>query len=704
VSTEIAAAETDEAESSMADASVAPDDWIQVQTALAMAQEQRAKTQQSLEELKQQQSDALKQKDSDQRRLTQLQQMLAAEERRGTNQSDAKIIHDQQLSDLQVQQTSLEKQLEQLQQATHQAAAEQTAAESLAAAGERLVGQRQSALQALRDLSLHEREQHSDTGVAETIVDFSNSSGTSRTPIVVDITPDGFVFPATQIRVRRRDMEGSSSVDNPLLSGVLATHRQRSNDSVAMRPYVLLLVRPGGTLDFYVAQRVLREAHIHFGYELLTEDTVIAAAEPVDGELEAVRDAILNSILRRERYVVEGSAVIRQRIAILKENERRARESSFGNSPDPSEPRDRTIPESNGYAQSAPNDSFDTNAEERFSEFMNPNAATDRFDGRNSTQNDNTEAPRSYVSSEEPPNEAAASTDEWQSIPSIADTGRRVEEALAKAIADREQSRLSDSSEGSGSATISSSSPGQPHTMELQPLDEFGHRLSSVPPAEQIEDSEHVDEFWAAMRPLETNPLHESTASQESVEHQSDEPVRFQTLDGQTYLPHDRSPEAASRKSSSGGSNGTVSTPSGKGGGGFGAGSRSASGLTSYRQITIYLDPQHYTIVGQDPVALHGQSISRITDTLVNRLFEISSRNPHSLADVTLPATKFIVSPGAHTLYLQLAAELHDMNIPVSSVVSMDAHATSHPDEFSSVMRSVMSKSARTVSGRKELP
>ena len=131
----------------------------------------------------------------------------------------------------------------------------------------------------------------------------------------------------------------------------------------------------------------------------------------------------------------------------------------------------------------------------------------------------------------------------------------------------------------------------------------------------------------------------------------------------------------------------------------------STGGLVSYDESTIYLDPQHYTIVGQESVRLHGRSIRRIAQTLAGQLYESSRQNSHPLAQMTLPSAKFVVSPGAHTLYLQLAAVLHDMNIPVGSIVSMDAHVT---DGFAGALSAMSplpgSGMPQAMSRREELP
>ncbi|MFN8710776.1 MAG: hypothetical protein ACK50J_29235, partial [Planctomyces sp.] len=160
--------------------------------------------------------------------------------------------------------------------------------------------EKKSALVSLRKQVEVARQNQTATTGGKTLLEFSNPTGTSRTPIVVDVTDAGFHFLSSGIRVTARDMEGFPAKDNPLLSGVLASHRFRSGDSVTSEPYVLLLVRPDGCLPFYAAQRVLSENAIHYGYELLDAQRTIAE-EPADPkETEYVRKQILETLTRRD--------------------------------------------------------------------------------------------------------------------------------------------------------------------------------------------------------------------------------------------------------------------------------------------------------------------------------------------------------------------------------------------------------------------
>ncbi len=178
--------------------------------------------------------------------------------------------------------------------------------------------QRQSALIALRR-QVTAAENAPATGT-KTLVEFSNPTGTTRTPIVIDVTDAGYEFLPTGVRITSRDMQGFPVNDNPLLSGVLTLHRQRSGGSVVSEPYVLLLVRPDGCLPFYGAQKILSEAKIHFGYELLTPDRQIDVGQPDQEEIRVVRQSLLESLNRRQSlYAVLHRKAIEEMDAKLAE-------------------------------------------------------------------------------------------------------------------------------------------------------------------------------------------------------------------------------------------------------------------------------------------------------------------------------------------------------------------------------------------------
>ena len=182
--------------------------------------------------------------------------------------------------------------------------------------GERVLRQRESALISLRKM-VAESQQESAAGSDKTVVEFTNSTGTQRSPVIINVTESGFGFLPSGIRVSKSDMEGFPANDNPLLAGVLAIHDHRNPASLTVKPYVLLLVRPSGSLPFYSAQRIFTDANIHFGYELLEEQQLIDAGHRTLQEAGAARQAVLEALNRRRDVygglVAEVKEMLRQK-------------------------------------------------------------------------------------------------------------------------------------------------------------------------------------------------------------------------------------------------------------------------------------------------------------------------------------------------------------------------------------------------------
>lgn len=172
--------------------------------------------------------------------------------------------------------------------------------------------EKSSALVSLREqVRKAEQTAAASTGT-ETLLQFSNSTGSSRTPIVIDVTSRGFELLPNGVEITMGDMESFPVRDNPLLSAILATHRHRSGRAVTDAPYVLLLVRPGGSLAFYGAQRILTESKIHYGYELILQDRSIVTGEPDPGEPPLVRLAMAEAFRRRENLYAKLFAMTEQ--------------------------------------------------------------------------------------------------------------------------------------------------------------------------------------------------------------------------------------------------------------------------------------------------------------------------------------------------------------------------------------------------------
>ncbi|MEJ7593781.1 MAG: hypothetical protein WKF77_19760 [Planctomycetaceae bacterium] len=110
-----------------------------------------------------------------------------------------------------------------------------------------------SSIVALRK-QVQDAQQTAASAGTETIVEFTNTVGTTRTPIIVEVSKEGYRIQPTGIVIESKDMEGFPVSDTPLMAAILAVHRERAKGSVTSQPYVLLLVRPTGSEAFYPAR------------------------------------------------------------------------------------------------------------------------------------------------------------------------------------------------------------------------------------------------------------------------------------------------------------------------------------------------------------------------------------------------------------------------------------------------------------------
>ena len=558
----------------------------------------------------------------------------------------------EQIDGLQQQLTDARKQQDQVQQ-------ELASQEVLANDAEQLLLQRRSALCELRQTV--DSTLKATAGRDDLAIDFSNPWGTSRTPIMIELDGDGFVFPATGVRVSRQDLTGFRSTNNPLLSAVQVSHRLRSRSSAVSDPYVLLLVRPEGILDFYPAQRVFTDARLHFGYELLDADQAVAADTAADGEADAAQLAIAETLAHRNRLLV-GTTDLQQQIAALRRSRQRSQTAAQpshdghrGSSPGlhdvpppvgPSSGWSSNREASNGTTgHSPPSDGTPLEAQQQKGHSAPSGRLSDReydqllADGRQSKDGSG------QASGEEG---SPWTKSQRRSIRSVLAPGSDVESALERAIASR-----------SGR----SGSRGTPQ-QNVSPRSEdssFGRRTENRSASaaqgmgrQATEHDRSQDEFW----------------------------------DNLQALPGQPSPDSKLTAT--------------RGGGGFGG--NGGSSLTFFENVTVYLDPQHLTVVGHSPESLQGLPVSDIIQFLVESLVDVVRYRPRLAMGKSLPAVKFVVSPGAHALYLQLASELSKLNVPVSSVVSLGPYVDAKTGQPITQYEGMRSQVIRTVGDPEVLP
>ncbi|MGD9854213.1 MAG: hypothetical protein AB7U20_04600 [Planctomycetaceae bacterium] len=132
------------------------------------------------------------------------------------------------------------------------------------------------------------REQLAHANSKYSIMPFDGRLGTTRRPIILECSEDAITFVSEGVSLKARDLDGFTPRYNPLLiaSSALSKYwarKDRLDDAdTDGDPYVLLVVRPKGTIAYYAARKLLGLAHENFGYELVRDDQEFAwpASDP----------------------------------------------------------------------------------------------------------------------------------------------------------------------------------------------------------------------------------------------------------------------------------------------------------------------------------------------------------------------------------------------------------------------------------------
>lgn len=129
------------------------------------------------------------------------------------------------------------------------------------------------------------------------IVAYDGNSRTERRPILIECRSDALTFAAEQISISAATLNEFPPEQNPLLAGTEAllaywTLVDRQAGQQSSRPYVLLVVRPGGTVAFYVARKYLEKLDQDFGYELIGPNDDVRWPDPDPQAVEVCRNAV----------------------------------------------------------------------------------------------------------------------------------------------------------------------------------------------------------------------------------------------------------------------------------------------------------------------------------------------------------------------------------------------------------------------------
>jgi hypothetical protein len=136
-----------------------------------------------------------------------------------------------------------------------------------------------------------------------TFVPFDALSGTTRRPLVLECRGDRVVFVSEGITLTASDLDGFIPHYNPLQAGVKAlSDAWQKRDAAERDPYILFIVRPDGTISYYIARLFLESLGIEFGYELVASDRELVWPQS-DAELVAACREAIDEVLRDRHRV-----------------------------------------------------------------------------------------------------------------------------------------------------------------------------------------------------------------------------------------------------------------------------------------------------------------------------------------------------------------------------------------------------------------
>jgi len=137
------------------------------------------------------------------------------------------------------------------------------------------------------------------------LVPYAGNSPTRRRPIVIECDEKAVRFASEEIALSARDMTGFRPDYNPVRAGTESLLRyweeQRlSGHPVASafksEPYLLFVIRPGGTVSYYVARRMLEGVATDSGYELVSQSQELVwpmTTPEAKSECQAAIDEVL---------------------------------------------------------------------------------------------------------------------------------------------------------------------------------------------------------------------------------------------------------------------------------------------------------------------------------------------------------------------------------------------------------------------------
>lgn len=166
----------------------------------------------------------------------------------------------------------------------------------------------ESQLEALRERLTTAAVRNQQSSSQFSLVAFDPQSGTTRRPIIIECTDEAIIFQPENVRLTPEDLKGFTETYNPILAGAVALIRHWQSQPTTPgeqppEPYVLIVVRPSGTVAYYLAMQylgTLRNAH---GYELVDDSINLGYPTADPAAQTACREAVERALAHRSNVV-----------------------------------------------------------------------------------------------------------------------------------------------------------------------------------------------------------------------------------------------------------------------------------------------------------------------------------------------------------------------------------------------------------------
>ncbi len=137
------------------------------------------------------------------------------------------------------------------------------------------------------------------------VIPYDGQTGTSKRPILIECTDSGLTFIPEGITLTPDDLKDFTPGYNPLLSGTqaLVQYWKNKDQGSSQGPYVLILVRPSGSVGYYVARKLLNNLKLDSGYELVDADWEFELPQK-DLNAEQVCQAAIDRIMSERKKLV----------------------------------------------------------------------------------------------------------------------------------------------------------------------------------------------------------------------------------------------------------------------------------------------------------------------------------------------------------------------------------------------------------------